>query len=481
MKSNKILTALVALILTTEIFAQAGGSIGTADARSASMGKTSNESTFGLHALGSNPANLLWDSGKSVELILPLPLPHISASAGTNFLTLDEYNYFFGYKTKDQNGNTVGRYLNDADKKTLQNLFANGGTVTTDAQIQLFAIAISPSEKFGAVAFSISDVISSNLTFPKGIVDLGLEGNLPNRVYNFNDTKLKSWWLRKYSISYARNLNFFPAFKNVSFGASFNIINGYAYVGLDHVNTELQTGSGNVITGKGDFLAHSAFSPDFNVKYNFDSTYQKKDANFSLFPKPAGTGLGIDLGLSLELNDVWSFGIAVTDIGSVNWNNNVAEYSSNQPIYLDDLSSKSQRDSLEKALTGKDSGKYIKEISTPLATAFRFGAACRLDRLMDGNFPGRMLLAFDYNQGFNEQPTNSTKPRFSLGADWVLGVFAFRTGFSFGGFDKFNWGLGVGFDFKILELNFGTSDMQSAVSPNSAKRITVGMDSRWKF
>ena len=481
MKSCEKLFFVFIILIGARIFAQAGGSIAASDARSSAMGKTSNESSLGLYALGNNPANLLWDSQKKIELIVPLPFPKISGSAGTNFITLDEYNYFFGYKTKDSNGNDVGRYLNGADKERLKNLFADGGSVTMNAQMQLFAVSIKPGNDFGVVAFSISDVISSNAAFPKGIIDLGMDGNLANRVYNFNDTQMKSWWLRKYSLSYARNLNFLPVFKSVSFGISLNLINGFAYAGLDHINTELQTGTGNVITGKGDFLAHSAFSPDFNVKYNFDSTYQKKDFRFSLFPTPAGTGLGIDFGLSAKLNEAWSFGFAITDIGSVAWNKNVAEYSSNKAVYLNDLSSKSQRDSLENALTGKDSGKYINEISTQLATAFRFGAALLLDKFLAGNFPGRMLVAFDYNQGFNDQPGNSTKPRFSVGADWMLGTIALRTGFSFGGFDKFNWGFGAGLDFDFLELNFGTADMQSAVAPNSAKRITFAMDSRWKF
>jgi len=68
-----------------------------------------------------------------------------------------------------------------------------------------------------------------------------------------------------------------------------------------------------------------------------------------------------------------------------------------------------------------------------------------------------MLVAIDYNQGFNDQPGNTTKPRTSIGADWVLGTIAVRSGFSFGGIDNFNWGFGLGLDFGILALNFWNS------------------------
>ena len=466
MKAYKIFFVLI-LILSVKIFSQSSGSIGISDARSAAMGKTSVTSSFGLRALGNNPANLFSDSSKHVELIIPFPLPNISGSIGTNFLTIDEYNYFFGYQTKDADGNTIGRYLTDADKNRMKSLFEGGGAITSDIQLQLLAISIKPSNKFGTIAFSIGDIISSNITFPKGIVSLALDGNPVNQVYNFNDTRMKAWWLRKYSFSYARSLS-----QKISVGVSFNIIQGFAYVGLDHVNTQLKTGEGNIITGKGDFLAHAAFSPDFNVKYDFDKSTTKQDSKFSPFPTPAGSGFSLDFGLNAKLNNVWSFGFAITDVGSVKWNKNVAEYSSNKPIYLDDLSSQAQRDSLVDALTGKDSGKYISEFSTQLATALHLGASMQLNNL---------LLAFGYNQGFNDQPGNSKKARFSVGADWALGFFSLRTGLSFGGFDKFNWGMGLGFDFGFLEMNFGTPDFQSVVSPNTAKRVTVAFDSRWKF
>ncbi len=467
MKAYKIFFVLI-IIFSAKLFSQASGSVGISDARSAAMGKTSVTSSFGLRAPGNNPANLFSDSSKHVELIIPFPLPNLSGSIGTNFLTIDEYNYFFGYKTKDADGNTIGRYLTEADKNRMKSLFEGGGAITADIQLQLFAISIKPSNKFGTIAFSIGDIFSSNVTFPQGIVSIALDGNPVSQVYNFNDTRLKAWWLRKYSFSYARSLS-----QKISLGVSFNIVQGFVYVGLDRVNTQLTTGSGNVITGKGDFLAYAAFSPDFNVKYDFDKTTTvKKDFQFSPFPTPAGNGFGFDFGVNAKLNDIWSFGFAITDIGSVKWNKNAAQYSSSTPIYLDDLSNESQRDSLVKALVGKDSGKYISEFSTQLATALHLGASMQLNNL---------LLAFDYNQGFNDQPRNSKKPRFSIGADWMLGFFALRTGLSFGGFDKFNWGMGFGFDFGFLEMNFGTPDFQSVVSPNSAKRITFAFDSRWKF
>ncbi|KAF0150945.1 MAG: hypothetical protein FD143_2365 [Ignavibacteria bacterium] len=473
---NKVIlvSAILIIAISNFAFAQGVGSNGVSDARTMGMAKAFTASSFGLFAIGKNPANLFQDSSKKVELILPIPLPNISGAIGSNFISLDDYNYFFGTKVTNADGSTSGRLLTEQDKAKLKNLFVEGGTVTSDIHIQLVSISIQPAKNFGAFAFTVSDRISGIMTFPKSLIDLGIDGNLPNKVYNFNDTEFKASWLRKYSVSYARDLKIFKSFK---VGASVNFISGFFYAGLEQVKTELKTGDANVITGKGDFLAYSAFSPDFKVKYNFVD--DKKEENFSAtpFPTPAGRGVGFDFGISTMLSNNFSIGFSITDIGKIKWDKEVAQYSSNAAIYLDDLTDQAQRDTLINRITGKESGKFINSIETEMATAVHIGASLKLESI-----PGTMLLAVDYHQGFNNEPGNSKKQRIALGIDWYdLGIFALRTGCSFGGFDKFNWALGLGIDFGLFALNFGTPDFQYLVSPNKARRITFAVDSIWRF
>lgn len=473
MKKVKLFVFIIS-IFSGFALGQGIGSAGVADARSMGMAKTFTTSSFGIYAVGKNPANLYRDSSKKVEMILPIPLPNISGAIGSNFITLDEYDYYFGTKINNADGSTSGRLLTEKDKSRLKDLFSEGGAITADLHIQLLSISIQPTDKFGAFAFTITDRVSSIVTLPKSLIDLGIVGNLPNKVYNFSDTQLKASWLRKYSISYARDLKILKGFK---IGASVNFVSGFFYAGLDHINTELKTGEANVITGKGDFLAYSAFSPDFKVKYNFVDDKKEEDFSGTPFPTPAGTGVGFDFGVSTKLSNNFSVGFSITDIGKIKWDKEVAQYSTNSAIYLDDLTDQAQRDTLVNRLTGKESGKFINSLETNMATALHIGASLKLESV-----PGTMLLAADYHQGFNDEPGNSKKARVALGVDWYdLGIFALRTGWSIGGFDKFNWGLGLGIDFGVIALNFGTPDFQNLISSNKAKRITFAFDSIWRF
>jgi hypothetical protein len=468
-------SAAILILSATLTFSQGVGSQGVTDARSLGMAKTFTTSTFGLYAVGKNPANLFDDSLKSVEFAVPLPIPNIAASVGSNFMTIDNYNYYFGTKvTNPLDGSVTGRILTAADKENLKEIFKDGGTVVSDVSVQLLSISVRPSRNFGTIAFSVSDRVSSITTFPNRLVELALDGNTPKQVYNFNDTQFKASWLRKYSLTFSRSFNFLPkVFKSFNLGVSLNIVHGFAYAALDRINTELSTGDANVIAGKSDMIAYSAFASEFNVHYDFDKL-PKNDFSFAPFPTPAGSGIGLDFGISTKLSNVFSVGFSVTDIGNIKWDKNVAQFSSNKDFSIDDITDKDQLDTLINRITGKDNGKFIGSITTQMATALHLGASYIVTP--------KLLLALDYHQGFNDEPGNSKKARFSLGIDWHnLGVFNLRSGFSVGGFEKFNWGLGFGLDFGILEMNFGSPDFQYAFSPSTAKRITFAVDSKWKF
>ncbi|MCX6149420.1 MAG: DUF5723 family protein [Ignavibacteriales bacterium] len=464
-----------------DLYAQMG-SVGTSDARSVGMGKTSTSTSRGVFSIGYNPANLLFDEDNHFEFATVIPFPNLNMRFGTNFITIKDYNYFFG-GVKDESGKTVGRYLSESDKNNLKTIFSGGGFFVADFSTSIFTATLKINDEVGAFGFGINDIIAFKATFPGQLINLALEGNPIGSVYNFNDANAKGWWLRDYSLTYSRALPEISTkyFKKLSAGISFKYIQGFAYAGIDKIETSLSTGAHNEITAKGNVLAHSSFSDDFQVKYDFDSTGTKQDASVGPFPSPAGTGLGIDFGISAQLDDVWTFGLALTDIGSINWNKNVAMYSSNTVMILRDITNKEEVDSLKDVFTGK--GKFVNEVSTPLPTALRIGASFQLDKYVSGSFPGSLLLALDYNQGFNDQPRNSKNPRLSLGAEWkpMNWIPYIRTGFSFGGADGFGWAFGFGFNAGILEFNFASPDFHYLFMANQAKRISLAIGSRWKF
>jgi hypothetical protein len=459
----------ITLSLSCFTFAQFG-SVGIVDAKSMSLGKTYNANTDGIYSVGINPANMMYSPSGHFEFSTVLPLPALSVRVGTNFMNFDDFNYFFG----GVNGNS--RLLTPADKQRLFGLFSNSGKVFVNASFTTFAAMYKANPYVGAFGFSMADFIGGGFTVPTAIVDLGLNGNTPNKVYSFNDVDAQSWWIREYSLSYARELPEIHQsfFDKIAVGLSIKMVQGFAYFAVDHVNSSFTTGAQNHLSISNEYVIKSAFSQNFGKIYDFDSSDTK--ANMGPFPTPAGTGLGFDLGIAATYNKVWRFSLSVTDIGKINWDKNTAEYSGNGGMTLTDLTDSTQRQQLSDTLKGK--GKPTSGFSTDLPTALRLGASYNLK----GVIPGTLLVAMDYNQGFNNMPGNSKIPRFSLGADWApLGWLNLRTGFSVGGNDGFGWAFGLGFDTGLLEFQLATSDMNQIIIGNSAKMFTVSIGSRWKI
>ena len=464
---KKTITVLALLFfVSVNLYAQLGTE-GVFDARNFGMGRTSNAVSRGVYSIGINPANLISYPAQKMEISTLLPLPSLSVKGGTNFISIDDINYFFG------GVNGQARYLDSKDKQRLMNLFADGGDVGVSTTVNLFMISFMVNSGFGTISFSVNDIASAKCKIPKAVPEIALYGNPAGKVFDFSGFDLKSWYLRSYALSYAKRIYSSDSFPSdiISAGITVKYVQGFSYAGTDKVNSSFTTGTSGQIEGNADYRGYSAFSSNFGVKYDFENV--KKNSTFSLFPEPAGSGFGFDLGVSAEFKNEWKFSVAVTDIGKIKWDKNAAQFTASGTVYIDDISSEAQRDSLKDKFVGKS--KKIDSFNTDLPTVLRIGMA--------KYFSASLTAAVDYNLGFNDMPGNSKKGRLSLGIEWkpMNWIPYIRSGISFGGLYGFGWAAGLGFDIGILEINLATSDLNSFVTPNKAKYLSVALDTRWKF
>jgi uncharacterized protein DUF5723 len=471
---------LLLAFIASFVKAQGGGSLTASDAVSASMGNSFVVKSNGIFSIGKNPANLVKNNSNFFEFSVPLPFPSFNGSFGSTFLSINEYNYFFtGQKGIDNN--STAKLLTTSDKERLITLLKQGNGVNMQLDFNLLAFAINFGKKSGMLAFAVSDhsVLTSEL--PVSLFELFLFGNEAGRSYSFKDTQLKSWYLRNYSLTYSNDLSNLTKqlFKSFSVGLSVKLVQGYFYTNVERMKTYFETtpeiDSVNVY---GDFLMRIAASPDIAINYDFE-TGPERNSNLSLFPAPAGKGFGFDFGVNAQLDDVWAVAASITDIGSLKWDNITVEYESNSNFFVDDFTEEVSIDSLMDVLRGE--GKYVSSFSTPLASALHLGIGCDFGKLLDYD-PDVLNVVFEYHQGFNNMPSNSTNARFALGLEWkALDILPIRSGFSFGGIHTFNWSFGFGLDLELMEMNFATGDFNELVRGNNSNRVGVSFSSRWKI
>lgn len=468
---NIFYIAVIFLLVNIMVSAQYG-STGVTDARSLGLGKTHTATSEGIFSIGINPANLIFSEEGSLDFTTALPLPSAGVRSGTDFLTYDDFQYYFGGIGGED------KILTEDDKVRINRLFENGGLFYTHAGITLLSFSLNPSNEVGTFAFSVGDYGGGRFNFPEAIKDLSYtEG----KVYDFSDASVEAWWVRSFSFSYARQLEFLSGgmFEKFGFGLSLKYYQGFGYIATKDITTYLTTNANGTISGEANLLAYSALSDDFGIVYDFEDV--DRQSNLSIFPSPVGKGFGFDLGFSAQINDRWRVAASVTDIGQMTWNKNTARFVSEGDIIVTDITDEAQRDSVFDKIFG--SGEPIDLFVTSLATAIRFGTAFLVSDDNEDGFPGRLLVALDYNQGFNNLPGNSTNPRVSFGAEWRpwKSFPNIRTGVEMGGTEKLNWTYGMGFDFGFLEIHLATNAMQNLFFPKSSDMLSAAFSSRWKI
>jgi hypothetical protein len=422
--------------------------------RGLGMARTSVAASRGLDAVGINPANLALQDDATVTISL---MP-VGIGVGSDFMTYGLYNKFFtGVESPT---GRVARNLSESDKQELLNAFPGGmGRISADAEVRPIGMAIR-FEGFATFALTATERVAATATIPSSYARFLLEGMTPASSYDFSGAAGAAAWTREYALSAGFVLPAVPWFRSWSGGLSLKLVHGFAYAAVTRDNTWLSAGSNGVL--------------DANV--DLAGVTSQSDLKSSPFPAPAGSGIGVDLGISAELNEFLIAGISVTDIGSMRWDGDVRQVYGLGRMHLDDPMNGAQRDSLEHSVTGntKPGGAF----TVGLPTTLRMGVQVELGQIrwVKKILYGEMTAGCDYAQGFSDFPGSSRVGRLSLGLEYRPWQFLpIRTGVGFGGVDRFNFALGFGLKIWVVQLDVASDNIGWLFSHDSFSRGSLGV------
>jgi len=434
--------------------------------RGVGMGRTTVAVSRGLDAVGINPANL----GFSDKATVTLGIVPAAIHFGSDFFTYKLYqDYFTGVKT---DSGTFARSLTDADKQQILNSFPGSvGHITGDAVSRPLGLSI----RFGSavtIALTFTEHVTGSAELPNEYLQFLFYGNTPGSSYDFDGSRGSMAWTREFAVSAGFELPDFGILESLYGGAAVKVVHGFAYYELSRFNTKLSTSPYGVLDGHVNMLGRSA---------SIDAFGGSRGSSFSIFPAPAGTGIGVDLGLTGEVRDGMLLAISVTDIGSMRWTRNVQEIIGGGAIHFEDPLNKGQRDSVMDAVHGEvyDGDPF----TTMMPTTIRMGVALEARKVswIRHAVPLDVTLAFEYDQGLVETPGTSIHPRLSAGMEYRPWKFLpLRTGFSWGGDTEFSFALGFGLNFGVVDFDLASDNLEWLFAPESFSygSIAVGMKFR---
>ena len=457
MKSN--LCALTIILFSVVLQVLAGD---LSNIRGVGMGRTMNASSRGIDALGVNPANIaIPDQGNFNLNLAPFGL-HVN----TELLNYGLYQeYFTGI---DSVGKRWAKRLEPADRDKILSQMPDLPKTRIEAEAMLGASFQHPV--IGGFGFAIIEHAGAAMTLSKDFFRMAAFGLEPaGSIYIFDGTEASAWWYGEYNVSYGRKLPVNVRFlKDLYAGIGIKFIRGYGI--SQPINQKSSFGNypdpvnplQYTLRGDIDFLT---------IHSGVDFMNENSDAKFKLFPDPVGKGTGFDIGLSGELINGVRVALSVTDIGKITWDKNVIESYGSGSMNITGATNNLE-DTLKSIFKGKT--RPGAAFDTYLPTALRLGFATAASEIPVLKFlPGKLILAFDYLQGFNESLGNTTKSRFSLGTEYrVFPVLPLRTGLAFGGGDKVRWAFGFGLDLFNFSLDFATDNFGMVFIPKSFQTIS---------
>ncbi len=393
--SKNIFFLTIFFVYSNILLAQSGLS----NARSMAMGGAYTAVARGVESPRWNPANLAL-SGKKVYR---LNLVSLGLGLYNNSFTKNDYDLY------------NGKYLTVEDKQViLGNIPSSGLRFNLNSEVQALGIS------FGHIAITASARAASDFTVPRDAVELLLNGNEFNRLYNIKTTRGEAWGITSVAISLGFPLSV-PLFKEFTVGGSFKYLRGLGYAKVVEAESNFITtidgmeGSGRVV-----------------IDY-----------------AQGGNGIGVDFGAAAKLNEKWTLSVGIRNfLNYVNWQNETKRFIYN--FQADSITAERLQESdFDSLFVDSDETLPIDPFTTTIPGELTIGIAKVTDDF---------VFAADWIQGIKERAGASTRPRLALGTELrILSILPIRAGFSFGGKRGFSSSAGFGLDFNVFSWDFAIS------------------------
>ncbi len=449
----------ICLLVTTSIFGQIDMGIPSAAGR----GGAATAMVKDWECIGINPSNLGWSSNYKFSISI-LSFGLSAQSKAIDFATLKNAMLH----PKDT--------FTAAEKQNYADLFTNPEGFNLNANVNWLATSIY-FPKLGGLAFSVRDRAFSHVGLNHNAADIIFNGQnstvyQDSAIYTknistiFDGCNMTYLHFREANLAYGRRI---ASFGDVD-GEGNPAVQIYGGVGLKFI---WGMANMNAKIENGTILGQSSFSTNYTINYGAIQNFTPEKTG-SIFNN-VGTGMGFDFGSSIILKNKLRFAIAVTDIGSITWTNNVLVANDTTMPHLD-----STNYGLNNWQVGSQAGSLFasngfmnysaaKDYKSNLPTRLRLGVGLKVGKRLD--------IGADLVFPLNKTLYNLSKPYMALGAD--VKIFeVLKLNFGISGSGDLGWNVPFGITLGPLgplEIGIATGDVLTFLDKSRNPNLSVCM------
>jgi hypothetical protein len=226
-----------------------------------------------------------------------------------------------GHNAFDFN-DVVNKRSDDSLELTFDNVMDKMGKVnyfSTDVMFEMLGFGFKVKKNY--FSFSMSTKVSEHLSYPRELLSLAWKGDgqYVGKTADFTGLGLNMSHYYEYALGFARDVKLFDM--DFVVGGRLKYLAGLMNVSTKRNTIKLGVAENDfALTAQTDVLLNCSLpqpiynqldSNEFNNKCDYDPRYY--------FFNPLNKGLGIDLGASYKLNNQFSFGASIVDLGYIKW------------------------------------------------------------------------------------------------------------------------------------------------------------------
>lgn len=410
---KSILKALLLALFLLLVWVDQSAPVGLSSARSLGLAGAYTSVAKDFEAPLWNPANLSFENSRGLNL----NLFSLGACVENNAFSLKDYNEY------------NGRFWDDRDKDNILSLIPSTG-LELNAQAEASILGLSLGS-FALVSWATG---VSSASFPKDPFELLLLGNQAEDTVSLEGTSGEVYAYATLALSYGKSI-YKNGEKEIGIGANLKYLQGIIYQKIVRASGEVRIKE-TEIEGESDLVLHTA---------------------------SGGKGYGLDLGISAKMSKKISLGVFLSNpLSQIRWDRKTEE--KGYQFQIDSLNLSNSND--DSVVLSEDYEKDIEPFVTHLPTVAKAGFAYQAKKI---------LVSFDWEQGFEEGPGVSRTPRFSIGSELkLIGFLPLRGGVSFGGKEGVTLCGGFGLYAAAFYLDIGIAN-KKALFPNSSKGIGIAV------
>lgn len=257
-------------------------------------------------------------------------LSGVNTSVNNNFLELTDIF------TPDLKADSIISFQNpNFDLNRLAGKLKEHNNVSVGTNFQLLSLGFTAGKDL-YFFIDIIDRMEADAVFPKDLLNLYLKNYdyYLNRTVNLSGLNFKGRYFREYGLGFSKNIT-----GKLRIGAKVKLLSGLASMSLDarvltlrinplDFSKEVTADATFSISGKD--RVNTIFKDNNIINGSSDSTHRSANingfVNDYLFTPITNPGVSFDFGAVFDLNKMFTFSASVTDLGFINWKDDLMSY-----------------------------------------------------------------------------------------------------------------------------------------------------------